>query len=355
MRPATRLEFTSDNITGASPEILAALVRANEGQVTSYGSDPHSAALERLAESVFERPVTILPVATGTAANALALSVLARPFEAIYCHALAHVMTDECGAPEFYAGGAKLIGLPASDGRLQPAQLAEAVALARSLGVHHVQPAAVTVSQATEWGTIYPPEALAALAAQAHRLGLKLHVDGARLANAIARLGCTPAEATWRAGVDIVSFGATKNGALAAEAVIVFDSALAAELAFRRKRSGHLWSKMRFLSAQLNAYLTDDLWLRNARHSNAMADRLAAGLGAIAGARLVQPVEANELFVALPEPVTARLRDHGFRFYDWASPQGQSAAVVRLVTSYDMCASDIDAFVAVASAGLAAQ
>jgi threonine aldolase len=343
-----RLQFTSDNITGASPEILAALARANEGALASYGSDPHTSALERLAESLFDRPVAILPVATGTAANALALSVLARPFEAIYCHAVAHVMTDECGAPEFYAGGAKLLGLPARDGRLRPAQLAEAVGLARSMGVHHVQPAAVTVSQATEWGTIYTLEALAALAAQAHSLGLKVHMDGARFANAVVRLGCTPAEATWRAGVDILSFGATKNGALAAEAVVVFDSALAGELAFRRKRGGHLWSKARFLSAQLSAYLTDDLWLRNARQSNAMADRLAAGLCAIPGARLAQPVEANEVFVVLPEPVTARLRGLGFQFYDWPSPEGEPAAVVRLVTSYDMCASDVDGFLSVA-------
>jgi threonine aldolase len=348
VHPPTRLQFTSDNMAGASPEILAALERASEGAVASYGADPHTAHLERLAESLFERPVAILPVATGTAANALALSVLALPFEAIYCHAVAHVMTDECGAPEFYTGGAKLIGLPTRDGRLRPEQLAEAVQFARSGGVHHVRPAAVTVSQATEWGTIYTPEALAALAAQAHSLGLKVHMDGARFANAVARLGCTPAEATWRAGVDILSFGATKNGALAAEAVVVFDSAFAEELALRRKRAGHLWSKARFLSAQLNAYLTDGLWLRNARQSNAMADRLAAGLCAIPGARLVQPVEANELFVALPEPVTARLRARGFQFYDWPSPQGEPAAIVRLVTSYDMCASDVDRFVTVA-------
>jgi threonine aldolase len=348
MPPATRLDFTSDNITGAAPEILAAIVRANEGTVASYGSDHYTTALERLASEVFERAVTILPVATGTAANALGLSVLVRPFEAIYCHAAAHLMTDECGAPEFYTGGAKLLGLPTRDGRLQPAQLAEAVAFARSMGVHHVQPAAVSVSQATEWGTIYTPEALAELAAQAHRLGLKVHMDGARFANAVARLGRTPAEATWKAGVDILSFGATKNGALAAEAIIAFDTTLAAELAFRRKRSGHLWSKNRFLSAQLSAYLTDNLWLRNARHANAMADRLAAGLAAIPGARFLHPVEANELFVVLPEAVTARLRAHGFGFYDWPPPAGEPSAPARLVTSYDMRASDVDGFVTVA-------
>lgn len=196
MPAPTRLNFTSDNIVGASPEILAALTRVNEGQVVSYGGDPHTEALERIAEAVFERPVAILPVATGTAANALSLSVLARPFEAIYCHAASHAMTDECGAPELYTGGAKLIGLSSRDGRLGPGQLVEAVQYARASGVHHVRPAAVTISQATEWGTIYTSEALAALAAQAHELGLKVHMDGARLANAVARLGCTPAQAT---------------------------------------------------------------------------------------------------------------------------------------------------------------
>jgi threonine aldolase len=348
MPSPTRLDFTSDNITGAAPEILTAIARANEGTVVSYGGDPYSVSLERLAEAMFERPVTIVPVATGTAANALCLSVLARPFEAIYCHATAHLMTDECGAPEFYTAGAKLLGLPTRDGRLRPSQLAQAVEFARSMGVHHVQPAAVTVSQATEWGTIYSNDALTALAAQAHRLGLKVHMDGARFANAVARLGCTPAEATWKAGVDILSFGATKNGALAAEAIVVFDPALAGELAFRRKRSGHLWSKMRFLSAQLCAYLTDDLWLRHARQANAMADRLAAGLAGIPGARLAQPVEANELFVVLPERVTARLRERGFGFYDWPAPEAESSTVARLVTSYDMSASDIDGFLSAA-------
>jgi threonine aldolase len=349
MPAPTRLDFTSDNITGAAPDILAAIARANEGTVTSYGGDPHSAALEQLAATIFERPVGIVPVATGTAANALALSLLARPFEAIYCHDAAHLMTDECGAPEFYTGGAKLIGLPTRDGRLQPEPLAHAVEFARSMGVHHVPPAVVSVSQATEWGTIYTTDALAALTARAHALGLRVHMDGARFANAVVRLGCTPAEATWKSGVDILSFGATKNGAMAAEAVVVFDATLAAELAFRRKRSGHLWSKMRFLSAQLNAYLTDDLWLRNARHANAMADRLASGLAAIAGVRLVQPVEGNELFVALPEAVSAQLRQHGFGFYDWPAPPGETATVARLVASYDLRPSDVDGLVAVAA------
>jgi threonine aldolase len=350
IRP-TRQAFTSDNIAGASPEILTALARANEGTAPSYGADPQSAALERLAAQVFERPVAILPVATGTAANALALAAIAQPFEGIYCHGAAHIMTDECGAPEFFTGGAKLLGLPARDGRLHPGALAEAVATARSMGVHHVRPAAVSVSQASEWGTVYTGAALADLCAQAHALELKVHMDGARLANAIARLDCSPAEATWKAGVDILCLGATKNGALGAEAIVAFDDSLAQELALRRKRGGHLWSKMRFLSAQLLAYLSDDLWLRNARQANAMADRLAKGLLAIRGVKLVQPVEANELFVALPPAVIAGLREKGFAFYDWPAPQGESGAVIRLVTSFDMTAADVDGFVAAATAG----
>ncbi len=348
MSAPLRQEFTSDNITGASPEVLAALAAANAGTVASYGGDPQSEALTRRAAELFERPVTILPVTTGTAANALALSLLARPFEAIYCHPVAHVMTDECGAPEFYTGGAKLIGLPSADGRLAPAELVAAVGFARSMGVHHVQPAAVTVSQATEWGTVWGLAQLRGLCATAHELGLRVHMDGARFANAVARLGCSPAEATWRAGVDVLSFGASKNGALAAEAVVLFDPALAAELAFRRKRSGHLWSKMRFLSAQLLAYLDDDLWLRNARHANAMAQRLAAGLAAIAGVRLAQPVEANELFVVMPAALIAGLRAAGFRFYDWPAPPGVGGLVVRLVTSYDVTAAAVDALLATA-------
>jgi len=347
----TRRDFTSDNIAGAAPQILAALAHANAGTAASYGADPFTAALERTAEELFERPVGIFPVATGTAANALALSVLARPFEAVYCHAAGHIMTDECGAPEFYSAGAKLLGLPARDGRLQPEQIAQAVAFARSMGVHHVQPAVVSISQATEWGTVYGIDALAALAAQAHALGLTLHMDGARFANAVARLGCTPAQATWKAGVDILSLGATKNGALAAEAIVVFDPARAAELSFRRKRSGHLWSKMRFLSAQLQAYLTDDLWLRNARQANAMAERLAAGLAALPGCRLVQPMEANELFIALPPAVPARLRAAGYGFYDWPAPDGETDPVVRLVTSFDMTPADVDGLLAAARAG----
>jgi threonine aldolase len=342
MRPI-RLDFASDNISPASPEILEALSRANTGTEASYGADRLTEALEARVAAIFEHEVAVLPVTTGTAANALALAGLAKPFEAIYCHATAHVMTDECGAPEFYSNGAKLIGLPGDDGRIQASDLEAAIAFARSMGVHHVQPAAVTLSQATEWGTVYRPEAIRVLTETAKGLGLRTHMDGARFANALVHLGATPAEVTWKAGIDVLSLGATKNGALAAEALLVFDRTLAAELGFRRKRAGHLWSKMRYLSAQLLAYLTDDLWLRNARRANEMAARLAEGLRGLAGIRLVQPVEANELFVAMPQTLIDRLRESGYHFYDWPAPAGVSEPVVRLVTAFDVEAADVDA------------
>ncbi len=348
MSSGPRLDFSSDNVSGAAPEVLAALAAVNDGPQQSYGADPHTAALERRVAELFERPVRVLPVATGTAANALALSLLARPYEGIYCTTIAHVMTDECGAPEFYSGGAKLLSLPSADGRLRPEQLREAVAFARSMGVHHVQPAAVSISQATEWGTVYTAAELGALTVAAHELGLRVHMDGARFANALAHLRCSPADASWRRGIDVLSFGATKNGALAAEAVVLFDLALGAELELRRKRSGHLWSKMRFLSAQLNAYLEDDLWLRHARHANSMAARLAAGLTPLPGVRLLQPAEANELFLALPAGVAAGLRAQGYRFYDWPAPAGVEGTVVRLLTTFDMHAADVDGFIAAA-------
>jgi threonine aldolase len=351
MSAPLRLDFTSDNVTGASPEVLAALAAANAGTVASYGADPLSEVLMRRAAELFERPVAILPVATGTAANALALSVLARPFEAIYCHPAAHVMTDECGAPEFYTGGAKLIGLPSVDGRLTPGQLAEAVGFARGMGVHHVRPAAVTVSQASEWGTVYGLAPLRALCSAAHELGLRVHMDGARFANAVARLGCSPADATWRAGVDVLSFGASKNGALAAEAVVAFDPSLAAELGLRRKRAGHLWSKMRFLSAQLVAYLDGGLWLRNARHANDMARRLADGITALPGVTLAHAVEANEIFVAVPPTLIGALRAAGYGFYEWPPPAGVAAPVARFVTAFDTTAADVDGLLAAAGLG----
>jgi threonine aldolase len=346
---ALRKDFSSDNIAGIDPVILAQLGAANSGTVHSYGADLHTETLLQQMNELFEREVTVLPVATGTAANAIALATLAKPYQGIYCPTTGHVNTDECGAPEFYSGG-KLLGLPTPDGKLVPGQVTEAVALARSMGVHHVDPAAVTLSQATEWGTIYNVDEVRKLAEEAHGLGLKLHMDGARFANAVAHLGCTAADITWRAGVDILSFGATKNGALAAEAIVAFDASLSRDLEFRRKRGGHLWSKMRFLSAQLSAYIRDDRWLHNARTANAVAARLASGLASLPGVSVLMAVQANELFVAMPSQLQERLRTAGYEFYDWPAPPGVTEPVIRLVAAYDMQPEDADGLLAAARA-----
>lgn len=345
---ADRTNFASDNVAGVCAPILDAIVRANAGCAPSYGDDELTTRLAALANEVFEREVAIVPVATGTAANGLALATLVPPYGAVYCHAQSHVIRDECAAPEFYTGGAKLIGLPSRDGKLSPAQLPDALALASAMGVHHVRPAAVSIAQATEWGTVYAPDEVAAIAAAARAAGLRLHVDGARFANALAHLRCTPAEATWKAGVDALSLGATKNGALAAEAVVLFDPALAEPLGFRRMRAGHLWSKHRFLSAQLIAYLEGGLWLRNAAQANAMATRLAAGLAALADVTIVQAVQANEVFAVLPEALRARLESAGYRFHRWPTSADWLEPVHRFVCSFDVRERDVDALLACA-------
>jgi threonine aldolase len=345
---ATGRNFGSDNITPASPEVIDAISAANTGALHAYGDDPYTRRLDALACDLFETEVTIYPVTTGTAANALALATLTPPYGAVYCHETAHIATDECGAPEFYTAGAKIVGLPGMDGKLLPAQLDAPLRHAADLGVHHVQPAALSLTQATEWGTVYVPAEVQALSAAAHAHRLGVHMDGARIANAIVHLGCSPADITWKSGVDVLSLGATKNGAMAAEAVIFFDRARADGFAARRKRAGHLWSKMRFLSVQLVAYLQDELWLRNARHANTMATRLAAGLAVLPGLRLLLPVQANELFVSIPERVIAALLAEGFEFYRWAAPAGVCGPVIRLVTSFCTTAADVDAFVAAA-------
>ena len=337
------MNFRSDNVSGIAPEILAAIAAANRGDAPSYGGDPISARVTRRFAEIFERDVAVFPLATGTAANALALAALTPPWGVVYCHEDSHVQTDECGAPEFYAGGAKLIALPGAAAKLAPAAI-EARMIEQGV-VHHAQPAGISISQATEAGTLYTPAEIAALGGLARRRGLALHMDGARFANAVAALGCAPAEITWRAGVDVLSFGATKNGALAAEAVIFFDPGKAADFAYRRKRGGHLFSKMRFLSAQLEACLTDDLWLKNARHANRVAARLADGLAQVAGARLRYPAQANEVFVELPEKTIGALAQAGFGFYRWG---GESSLCLRLVAAFDSRLDDADAFIALA-------
>ena len=335
------MNFSSDNVTGVAPEITAALAAANAGAAAAYGADAVTERLARRFSELFEREVAVFPVATGTAANALALATLTPPWGVIYGHRDAHFQVDECGAPEFYAGGAKLRMLEGDHGKIAAEGL-EAAIMGRGV-VHHAQPASVSLTQASEAGTVYQAAEIEAVAEVCRRHGLALHMDGSRFANAVAALDRSPADLTWRAGVDALSFGATKNGAMAAEAVVFFDPAKAADFAYRRKRGGHLFSKMRFLSAQLEAYLAGDLWLRNARHANRMAARLADGLRAVPGARLQHPVEANELFVELPDAVIRGLLADGFQFYRWDHEQ---SVVIRLVTAFDTAPAAVEAFLA---------
>ncbi len=335
-------DFRSDNVAGAAPEVVTALAAAAVGSADPYGADALTAAVTRRLCALFETEVAVFPVATGTAANALALSALVPPYGAVYCHEDAHINTDECGAPELFTAGAKLVPLPGAAGKLAPDALAAVLGRAGIGVVHRVQPAALSLTQATEAGTVYRPDEVAALVEVAHGHGLAVHMDGARFANAVARLGCSPAELTWKAGVDVLSLGATKGGCLAAEAVLFFNPALAEDFGFRRKRGAHLVSKMRFLSAQLDAWLADDLWLRLARHANRMADRLGGGLADLPGAELVHPVEANEVFVRLPAAVADRLEAAGFRFYRW------DGGLLRLVTAFDTPQAAVDALLKIA-------
>jgi threonine aldolase len=336
--------FASDNVMGASPEILAALAQVNAGAQPSYGADEYSARVTARLREIFETVLDLLLVATGSAANALALAAMTPPWGGVLCHHDSHINNDECGAPEFYSGG-RLLTLGGDGAKLDLAAL-RTRALSQVGDVHCTQPACVSISQVTELGSLYSLEELRAIGGVCRERNLRLHMDGARRANALAALGCTQAEMTWQAGVDVLSFGATKNGALAAEAIVVFDRALTQELAYRRKRGGHLLSKMRLIAAQMDAYLEGDLWLRNARHANAMAQRLASGLRGLRAIRVHDHCDANILFCTLPSAVIGALHGRGFQFH--ADRWGPG--VVRLVTSFATRQEDVDAFLAAAQA-----
>ncbi|MBM3518829.1 MAG: low specificity L-threonine aldolase, partial [Alphaproteobacteria bacterium] len=329
---------------GACPEILAAIVRANAGETLLYGLDQYSQGLDALYGALFGTEVRVFPVITGTAANALSVAALLPPYGAVYCHDEAHMMVSECGAPEFYGGGAKLVPLPGRHGRIAPETLAAALDEAGFGRVHSVQPAALSISQLTEGGTAYRPAKVAALADIAHRHGLKVHMDGARFANAVAHLGCRPADITWRAGVDVLSLGATKNGALAADAVVFFDPALAAAFPYLRKRGGHLLSRGRVIACQLEAYAHNDLWLTNARHANAMAARLSAAVAGAPGVVQVHPCEGNQLFLSLATAAVDALERDGFVLHRFPEPEGRVR--IRLVTAFNTTAAAVDALAA---------
>lgn len=337
------MNFASDNAYGAAPEMLAALANANCGPATPYGGDEITGRVSERLCAIFEREVKAFPVVTGTAANALSLATVSPPHGAIFCHEDSHIAVDECAAVEFFSGGAKVVQLAGASAKLSPQTVERALLRFRG-GVHSPQPSAISIAQATERGTVYRPAEVAALAALARRENMIVHMDGARFANALVHLNCSPAEITWQAGVDVLSFGATKNGALCAEAVIFFNADLARDFEYRRKRSGHLVSKMRFVSAQLDAYLAGGKWLAHARAANALAQRLAKGLSEIAGAELAEPVEANEVFLRLPDAVAQKLRGGGAIFYDWEAPEN-GRTLIRLVLSFLTPADDVDRFI----------
>ena len=348
------MNFASDNVMGASPQVLDALMRANDGALAPYGADEITKRVEQRLGEIFEREVTVFLVATGTAANALALSTMTPPWGLTLCHEEAHVIEDEFGAPEFYAGGAKLVGLRGVGAKLAPDTVAAYLDRLKQAR-RFMPPHALSISQASECGLVYQPYEVGALAEVCRRHGLKLHMDGARFANALVAVGCSPAELTWREGVDILSFGGTKNGCLAAEAIVVFDRALADTLPYRIKRGGHTLSKGRLLAAQFEGYLAEDHWLHNARHANGMAARLAEGLQAIPGVRLAWPVEANEVFPIVSRGLDARLKGAGAAYHTWSDlslPEGEAVGadevLVRLITSCATRREALDAFLGAA-------
>jgi threonine aldolase len=339
--------FASDNTAGIAPEILDAIGKANTGYALGYGNDEWTRRVEQRFAAIFEREVAVFLVPTGTAANALAIAHLSAPWGAVLCHAESHIATDECGAPEFFGGGIKLVGLKGDGAKISAGTLRGALEGGQWGGPHHVSPSVLSLSQATECGTIYRVAEIRELADVAHKHNVMVHADGARLGNALARMNVSPAEATWRAGVDALSFGATKGGAMGAEAVIFFDAKRGAEMQSRRKRGGALASKHRFIAAQMEAYLADDLWLKLARHANTMADALGAGLAA-AGCNPVWPVEANEVFAPLTTDMDKRLKAAGAMYYPWPS-EGlpKDRILVRLVTSFQTTKDDVEKFLTI--------
>ncbi|WP_202806679.1 threonine aldolase family protein [Kribbella catacumbae] len=336
------IDFGSDNCAGVHPEVMAALVEANGGHQPSYGADVYTARLREVVRRQFGPNAQAFPVFNGTGANIVALQAMAGRWAAVVCAESAHLHTDECAAPEHH--GFKLLTLPAPDGRVNPADLASVAAYRANR--HRAQPGVLSLSQATELGTCYDLEHLRALTAEAHRLGLPVHVDGARLASAAVTLGCSLADLTTAAGVDVLSLGATKNGGMFGDCIVVLDPAVVHGLPYLKKASTQLPSKTRFISAQLVALFDGDLWARNAEVANEMAQRLAAGLARVPGVAVVHPVQANAVFVQMPDGMAQSLRK-SYSFSTWDEARG----VVRLMTAFDTNAADVDAFLAAAAEG----
>ncbi|MBA4749473.1 MAG: low specificity L-threonine aldolase [Alphaproteobacteria bacterium] len=333
--------LASDNTAGVSAEIWQRLQQASRGSAKAYGQDAVTESLTRAFQELFQKQdLAVFPVFNGSAANSSALSCLVRPYEAIIAHPWSHVMQDECGMPEFFTG-AKVLTATGEKGKIKPEAVHALCRLAEANRTHHSRPRALTLTQSTEVGTVYTPQEIEALSKVCRTWGLFLHIDGARFANAVASLGCDPGDISWRVGVDALSFGGTKNGAMLAEAVIFFNPALAQDFEYIRKRQGQLASKQRFISAQLACLLEDDLWLRNAAHANAAAQRLAFGLAGVPEAKLLYPTEANAVFVQMAKALATHLTQCGHFFYQWPL---LGPDVYRFVTSFETTAEDIDAF-----------
>ncbi|MFN3819031.1 threonine aldolase family protein [Blastomonas sp.] len=337
------MKFFSDNAAAVHPRVMGAIIAANHLD-SPYDGDALSQMLDDRFSQVFGTRVSALWVATGTAANALALSALCPPHKGVICHKMAHIEQDECGAPGFFMHGAKLILAEGEGAKLTAEEIARVAGNIRD-DVHQVQPACVSITNASEYGLVYTPKEVSAIGDMCKARGLKLHMDGARFANAVASTGAHPADITWRAGVDILSFGCVKNGGMNAEAIIVFEPALARELPYLRKRAGQLQSKGRFLAAQLLAMLEDDLWLTNGAAANAGAQAIAQA----AGERLLYPVEANEVFVRLTAAEAESLRAQGFEFYDWGEMTAEGGEA-RFVTAWDQDADAVAPLAAVIAA-----
>lgn len=332
--------FISDNVAGVCAEVMEAIVSSNVGTSDSYGADTWSTQLQDKLSQVFETKVLSYPVLSGTASNALALAALSPCYGKIYCHEMAHINNDECGAPEFYTGGAKLIALPGQSGKLSAAELETVIRGAGNF--HQAQPSVVSITQCCETGAVYQLHEIKAIADVAHAHGMSLHMDGARFANALVTLDVSPAEMTWKSGVDVLSFGGTKNGCLAAEAVIFFDPLAAKDFPYLYKRSGQVISKMRFISAQLLAYLEGGLWLKNARHANDMAQVLSKGLAAVAGTSLAYETESNEVFAKLSRRAVQQLESNGFS----VNEDELDGTAARFVTAWNTSRKDVDALLA---------
>ncbi len=349
------MNFASDNWAGAAPAVMSALSRHNSGVSPAYGTDPLTGSISEKFNDIFEREVAVFFVATGTAANALALASYARPGGAIFCHRESHIHVDECNCPEFMTSGNKLVGIPGSDGKYTADELREAMAGFPEGVVHHGQAACVSISQASESGTVYTPDEIAAIMEVARSRSVPLHMDGARFANALVTLGTTPAEMTWKAGVDVLSFGATKNGCWCAEAAVFFDLEAAKQFEYFRKRGGHLFSKSRFVAAQFEGYFEDGNWLATATHANAMATRLAEGIRELGG-RIAWAVEANELFPILKRRQFEALEEAGAKLYEWQvkglsenlAPR-EDEVCLRMVASFATTQEEVDAVLKVLS------